>query len=65
MSREETIIWTAWLWIASIGTTGWVVLSIQEPIQWVMPGVLFGIMFGVAMIAWLFRITYLAGVSRR
>lgn len=65
MSGSEAWGWIWFMWLFSIASTVWIVMSIYDPTLWASPGILFGIVLAVTFVSWLFRITYLAGVSRR
>lgn len=68
MDTEEKFLWVLCLWTLSLASTGWLVASIAT--NWggwgvaYSPLLLFPIFFMVTLIAWLFRVTYLAGKRR-
>lgn len=64
MRGQEKGVWVFVLWFTSLLTIIWLLMSIYDPSPWTEPLIMFMWMFVIALIAWLFRITYLAGRRR-
>lgn len=68
MDGEEKVLWVLVLWTFSLASTVWLCAAIAT--NWggwgvaYSPLILFPIFFVVSFIAWLFRVTYLAGKRR-
>ncbi len=61
MNLNEKDLWVAAFWPLTVATALWAGISIGDTSQVTAPPLIFPILLAIVLIAWLFRITFLAG----